>query len=177
MKRRFAIRYSIQRWDDGKWFYGILLLVLVALILVKLALRQPISFLWWYVLAIDIVLLATLYLFRLTSYLETGPDGLRIRYVFRQARLPYEALTKVRKQALEVAFQPAERRRYVNRFVRRLAREQAVYIRIDKRQPELIAATERRLGQRMVAGADVVLPITDIDSFIDDIKSRLRGSP
>ncbi len=175
MTRRFSIRYSIQRWEDGKWFYGILLVVLCGLIAIKLVLHQPVTFLWWYVLAIDVVLLATLYLFRLTSYLETGPDGLRIRYVFRQARLPYEALTRVRKQSLDVAFQPAERRRYVNRFVRRLAREPAVYIRIDKRQPDLIAQTERRLGQRMVVGPDVVLPITDIDSFIGEMKGRLRG--
>ena len=175
MTRRFLIRYSIQRWEDGKWFYGIFLVVLVGLIAIKLVLHQPVTFLWWYVLAIDIVLLATLYLFRLTSYLETGPDGLRIRYVFRQVRLPYEALTKVRKQSLDVAFQPAERRRYVNRFVRRLGREPAVYIRIDKRLPDLIAQTERRLGQRMVVGPDVVLPITDIDTFIGEMKGRLRG--
>lgn len=175
MTRRFLIRYSIQRWEDGKWFYGIFLVVLVGLIAIKLVLRQPVTFLWWYVLAIDVVLLASLYLFRLTSYLETGPDGLRIRYVFRHAWLPYEALTKVRKQSLDVAFQPADRRRYVNRFVRRLGREPAVYIRIDKRQPELIAQTERRLGQRMVVGPDVVLPITDIDTFIGEMKGRLRG--
>ena len=62
-----------------------------------------------------------------------------------------------------------------NRFVRRLSREPAVYIRIDKRQPDLIAQTERRLGQRLVAGPDVVLPITDIDTFIGEMKGRLRG--
>jgi hypothetical protein len=175
MTRRFSIRYSTQRWDDGKWFYGIFLVVLCGLIAIKLVLRQPVTFLWWYVLGVDVILLASLYLFRLVSYLETGPDGLRIRYVFRQARLPYEALTKVRKQPLDVAFQPAERRRYVNRFVRRLSREPAVYIRIDKRQPDLIAQMERRLGQRIVVGPDVVLPIADIDTFIEEMKGRLRG--
>ncbi|TMG37957.1 MAG: hypothetical protein E6H92_07460 [Chloroflexi bacterium] len=175
MTHRFLIRYSIQRWEDGKWFYGIFLVVLCGLIAIKLVLHQPVTFLWWYVLGVDVILLVSLYLFRLTSYLETGPDGLSIHYMFRRARLPYEALTKVRKQPLDVAFQPADRRRYVNRFVRRLSREPAVYIRIDKRQPDLIAQTERRLGQRLVAGPDVVLPITDIDTFIGEMKGRLRG--
>jgi hypothetical protein len=82
----------------------------------------------------------------------------------------------VRRQALEVAFQPAERRRFVNRFVRRLSRQPAAYIRLDRRSPELLAEAERRLGPRLVAGPDIVLPLVDVDEFIAAMKGRLRSA-
>ena len=81
----------------------------------------------------------------------------------------------MRRQPLEVAFQPAERRRFVNRFVRRLAKEPAAYIRLDRRQRDLVEHTERQLGPRLVAGADVVVPIVDVDDFVAEMKGRLRG--
>jgi len=101
---------------------------------------------------------------------------LRVRYLLRRLDLPYTAVSRVRRQPLEVAFQPAERRRFVNRFVRRLAREPAVYIRLDRRQDNLVEQAERRLGPRFVAGADVVVPILEADEFVNEVKGRLRGS-
>lgn len=174
--QRFHIRYSIQRWDDGKWFYGSFLIILLGLTAYKIIQHQPIvSFIP--VLILDGVILAAIYLLRLVSYVDVGTDGLRIRYVFHHMDLPYTALSKVRRQPLDVAFQPAERRRFVNRFVRRLAKEPAAYIRLDRRQPDLLADAERRLGPRLVAGPDVVVPLQEVDAFIALMKGRLRGSP
>src|SRR5438105_8463529 len=116
MTHRFLIRYSIQRWEDGKWFYGIFLVVLCGLIAIKLVLHQPVSFLWWYVLGVDVILLVSLYLFRLTSYLETRPDGLSIHYMFRRPRLPYAALTKVREQPPHHPLLLSEQLRDLNRL-------------------------------------------------------------
>jgi hypothetical protein len=173
--RRFAIRYAIQRWDDGKWFYGSFLVILVGLTVFKIYRHQSIiSFIP--VLILDAGILLLFYLARLVSYVEVGGDGLRIRYVFRRMTLPYTALSKVRRQALEVAFQPADRRRFANRFVRRLARQPAAYIRLDRRNPDLLVEAERRLGARLVAGPDVVIPIVDVDGFIAELKGRLRGA-
>jgi PH (Pleckstrin Homology) domain-containing protein len=172
--RRFAIRYSLQRWSDGKWFYGsffIILLVLVGINLIQHT--QIVSFIP--VLILDGAILLAFWLMRLVSYVEITDDGLRVRYLLRHVELPYSALARVRRQPLEVAFQPAERRRYVNRFVRRLAHEPAAYIRLDRRQADLIESTERQLGPRLVAGADIVVPIVDVDAFIAEIKGRLRG--
>ncbi len=173
--RRFLIRYSIQRWDDGKWFYGSLLVVFSALAIFNfIEKRSIVSYVP--VLVLDALIVAALYLMRRISYVEVAQDGLNIRYVFRRISLPYTSLSKVRRQALEVAFQPAERRRFVNRFVRRLSRQPAAYIRLDRRSPELLAEAERRLGPRLVAGPDIVLPLVDVDEFIAAMKGRLRSA-
>jgi hypothetical protein len=173
--RRFLIRYSIQRWEDGKWFYGSLFVVFTALALFNLVEKRSIVS-YVPVLVLDGIILVALYLMRRISYVEVGQDGLVIRYVFHRISLPYSALSKVRRQALEVAFQPAERRRFVNRFVRRLSKQPAAYIRLDRRNPELLAEAERRLGARMVAGPDIVVPLVDVDQFVAAMKGRLRGA-
>jgi hypothetical protein len=172
--RRFPIRYAIQRWKDGIWFYGTFFVILLVLIGIKLFAHQPIiSFIP--VLVLDGGILVVFWLMRLASYVETSGEGLRVRYVLRHLELPYSAISRVRRQPLEVAFQPAERRRYVTRFVRRLAREPAAYIRIDRRQDGLVEQAERQLGPRFVAGADVVVPILEVDEFVNEVKGRLRG--
>src|SRR5260370_40191844 len=98
-----------------------------------------------------------------------------MRSVRRGRALPYRALARVRGQALEVAFQPAERRRLVNRFVRRLAREPAAYIRLDRRQPDLVESAERQLGPRLVAGADSVVPLVGVAEVVAQMKRPVRG--
>jgi hypothetical protein len=173
--RRFLIRYSIQRWEDGKWFYGSLFVVFAALALFNLVEKRSIVS-YVPVLVLDGIILVALYLMRRVSYVEVGQDGIIIRYVFHRISLPYTALSKVRRQALEVAFQPAERRRLVNRFVRRLSKQPAAYIRLDRRNPDLLAEAERRLGARMVAGPDIVIPLVDVDQFVAAMKGRLRGA-
>ena len=173
-RRRYPILYSVQRWNDGKWFYGGFFIILVVLIIIKVIQHQPIiSFLP--VTVLDGVVLVAFWLMQRISYIEVADDGLTIRYLLRRIELPYTALARVRRQPLEVAFQPAERRRYVNRFVRRLARGPAAYIRLDRRQADLVESAERQLGPRLVAGADIVVPIAEVDDFVAQIKGRLRG--
>ena len=172
--RRFPIRYATQRWTDGKWLYGGLFVVGLVLIAFNLYQRRPIlSFVPVTVLCGAI--LVTFWLMQRFSYVEITDEGLRVRNVLRHLELPYDALARVRRQPLEVAFQPADRRRFVNRFVRRLGREPAVYIRLDRRQPDLVASAERQLGPRLVAGADIVVPIARVDEFVAEIKTRVRG--
>ncbi len=172
--RHYPIRYSIQRWKDGIWFYGSFFVILVVLVVVKVFTRQPIiSFIP--VLVLDGGILVAFRLMRLASYVELSDQGLHVRYLLRHIDLPYAAVSRVRRQPLEVAFQPAERRRFINRFVRRLAKEPAVYIRLDRRRDNLVEQAERRLGPRFVAGADVVVPILDVDEFVNEVKGRLRG--
>ena len=173
-KRRYPILYSVQRWNDGKWFYGGFFIILVVLLIIKLIQHQTIiSFIP--VTVLDGVILVVFWLMQRISYIEVSDDGIEIRYLLRHIELPYTALARVRRQPLEVAFQPAERRRFVNRFVRRLARGPAAYIRLDRRQSDLIEAAERQLGPRLVAGADIVVPIVGVDDFVAQIKGRLRG--
>lgn len=172
--RRYPIRYALQRWSDGKWFYGSFFIILLALVGINVIQHtQIISFIP--VLVLDGGILLVFWLMRFVSYVEITDEGLRVRYLLRHLELPYSALARVRRQPLEIAFQPAERRRFVNRFVRRLAREPAAYIRLDRRQADLIESAERQLGPRLVAGADIVVPIVDVDDFIAQIKGRLRG--
>jgi hypothetical protein len=173
-KRRYPILYSVQRWNDGKWFYGGFFIILVVLLIIKLIQHQTIiSFIP--VTVLDGVILVAFWLMQRISYIQVSDDGIEIRYLLRHIELPYTALARVRRQPLEVAFQPAERRRFVNRFVRRLARGPAAYIRLDRRQSDLIEAAERQLGPRLVAGADIVIPIVGVDDFVAQIKGRLRG--
>lgn len=173
-RRRYPILYSVQRWNDGKWFYGGFFIILLVLIVIKVIQHQQIiSFIP--VTVLDGVVLVAFWLIQRISYIEVSDDGLKIRYLLHHIELPYTALARVRRQPLEVAFQPAERRRFVNRFVRRLARGPAAYIRLDRRQAELIESAERQLGPRLVAGADIVVPIVDVDDFVAQIKGRLRG--
>lgn len=173
-RRRYPILYSVQRWNDGKWFYGGFFIILVVLIVIKVIQHQSvISFIP--VTVLDGVILVAFWVMQRISYIEVSDDGLEIRYLRRHIALPYTALARVRRQPLEVAFQPAERRRLVNRFVRRLARGPAAYIRLDRRQDDLVESAERQLGPRLVAGADIVLPIADVDDFVARIKGRLRG--
>jgi hypothetical protein len=172
--RRFPIRYATQRWNDGKWFYGGLFVIGLGLIAFNQYQQHAIiSFVPVTVLCGAI--LFAFWLMQKFSYLEIADDGLRVRYLFRHLELPYQSLARVRRQPLDVAFQPAERRRFVNRFVRRLAREPAVYIRLDRRQPDLVESAERQLGPRLVAGADIVVPIARVDEFVAEIKGRVRG--
>jgi hypothetical protein len=172
--RRFPIRYATQRWSDGKWFYGGFFIILLVLIAYNVYRKQQIiSFIP--VTIVDGGILLVFWLMRLFSYVEISDDGLRIRYLRRHLELPYSALARVRRQPLEVAFQPAERRRYLNRFVRRLAREPAAYIRLDRRQPDLVESAERQLGPRFIAGADIVVPLVGVDEFVAQMKSRVRG--
>ena len=172
--RRFPILYATRRWSDGKWFYGGLFVIGLALIAYNLYRRLPFYSLVPVTVLCGAILLA-FWMMQKFSYLEISDDGLRVRYLTRHLELPYSALARVRRQPLEVAFQPAERRRYVNRFVRRLGREPAVYIRLDRRQPDLVESAERQLGPRLVAGADIVLPIARVDEFVAEIKGRVRG--
>jgi hypothetical protein len=173
-RRRYPILYSVQRWNDGKWFYGGFFIILVVLIVLKVIQHQSIvSFIP--VTVLDGAILLAFWLMQRISYIDVSDDGLKIRYLLRHIELPYTALSRVRRQPLEVAFQPAERRRFVNRFVRRLARGPAAYIRLDRRQGDLIESAERQLGPRLVAGADIVVPIVDVDDFVALIKGRLRG--
>lgn len=173
-RRRYPILYSVQRWNDGKWFYGGFFIILVLLIVLKVIQHQSIiSFIP--VTVLDGAVLLTFWLMQSISYIEVSDEGLQIRYLLRHIELPYTALARVRRQPLEVAFQPAERRRFVNRFVRRLARGPAAYIRLDRRQVDLIRSAERQLGPRLVAGADIVVPIVEVDDFVMRIKGRLRG--
>jgi hypothetical protein len=173
-RRRYPILYSVQRWNDGKWFYGGFFIILVVLLIIKLIQHQTIiSFIP--VTVLDGAILVAFWLMQRISYIEVSDDGIEIRYLLRHIELPYTALARVRRQPLEVAFQPAERRRFVNRFVRRLARGPAAYIRLDRRQSDLIEAAERQLGPRLVAGADIVIPIVGVDDFVAQIKGRLRG--
>lgn len=173
--KRFEIRYSTQRWSDGKWFYGSFLVILVGLTAFNVVQHLPIlSFIP--ALVLDAAILLALYLMRRVSYVDVGSDSLHVRYIFRRMTLPYTGLTKIRRQALDVAFAPQERRRFVNRFVRRLAREPAAYIRLDRRQADLLAEAERRLGPRLVAGPDIVIPLVDVDAFIAEMKGKLRAS-
>jgi len=173
-RRRYPILYSVQRWNDGKWFYGGFFIILLVLIAIKVIQHQPIISLLP-VTVLDGVVLVAFWLMQRVSYIEVSDDRLRIRYLLHHIELPYTALARVRRQPLEVAFQPAERRRFVNRFVRRLARGPAAYIRLDRRQAELLESAERQLGPRLVAGADIVVPIVDVDDFVAQIKGRLRG--
>ena len=173
-RRRYPILYSVQRWNDGKWFYGGFFIILVVLLVIKLIQHQTIvSFIP--VTVLDGAVLVAFWLMQRISYIDVSDDGIEIRYLLHHIDLPYTALARVRRQPLEVAFQPAERRRFVNRFVRRLARGPAAYIRLDRRQGDLIESAERQLGPRFVAGADIVVPIGDVDDFVAQIKGRLRG--
>lgn len=174
MNPRFPIRYAVQRWDDIKWFYGALLVVILAVMATSGGGQRMVSYVP--VLILVLALLGVFYFGRRFSYVELGQDELLIRSGLRRISIPYGAISRVRKQALEVAFQPAERRRYANRFVRRLARQPAVYIRIDRRESDLRATAERTLGYRIVAGPDVVLPITGVDEFVGEMKNRLKSS-
>src|ERR1700730_12858159 len=160
--RRYPIRYATQRGSDGKWFYGALFIIGLALIGYNLYRKLSIISLIPVTVLCGAILLA-FWVMQKISYVEITDDGLRVRYLLRHLELPYSALARVRRQPLEVAFQPAERRRFVNRFVRRLGREPAVYIRLDRRQPDLVEFAERQLGPTLVAraGLPVRLPAVE----------------
>ena len=172
--RRFPILYASRRWSDGKWFYGGLFVIGLALIAYNRYRGLSVISLVPVTVLCGAILVA-FWVIHKFSYLELTDDALRIRYGRRHLEVPYASLARVRRQPLEVAFQPAERRRYVNRFVRRLGREQAVYIRLDRRQPDLVESAERQLGPRLVVGADIVVPIARVDEFVAEIKGRVRG--
>jgi hypothetical protein len=176
--RRYEIRYSLERWKDSRWFIGWLVLVLVVFSVFFRPRNQSLgTVLIPSIEAVVIggVYLAGLYIFRRTSYVELGNEGLRIRYGLTSLELPYAAISRLRRQPLDVAFAAPERRRYKNRFTRRLGREPAVYIRVDRRQDELLAQIQRRLTPRFVLGYDIVLPISDADDFLAAVKPRIRA--
>ena len=172
--RRFPIRYATQRWTDGKWLYGGLFVVGLVLIAFNLYQRRPIlSFVPVTVLCGAI--LVTFWLMQRFSYVEITDEGLRVR---NDDSAPFGAIDCFNgrsRLAHHLLSRNFTRRRFVNRFVRRLGREPAVYIRLDRRQHDLLASAERQLGPRLVAGADIVVPIARVDEFVAEIKTRVRG--
>ena len=40
-RRRYPILYSVQRWNDGKWFYGGFFIILVVLTAIGTFFRGP----------------------------------------------------------------------------------------------------------------------------------------
>jgi hypothetical protein len=175
---RYAIRYAEERWKDSRWFIAYLVVVLVVFSVFLRPKGQSVAVVW--IPSIEAVVvggayLAILFVFQRISYLEPGADGLRLRYGMTSITIPYAAISRVRRQPLDVAFAAPERRRYRNRFTRRLGGQPAVYIRIDRRQEDLIAQLQRRLGPRFLLGQDIVLPITDPEGFLAAIKSRIRA--
>lgn len=173
--RRFYIRYAIQRWDDAKWFVGTFILMLAVLLGYRMT-QGRVDYLFVVALVVELLFLVGLYAFRRMAYLEVLSDRLLVRYLFQRAEIPIALVTRVRKQPLQAAFQQPDRRRYLNRFVRRLLRQPAAFIRIDRREPQLLEVVAASLGARMVNGQDVVLPITDLDTFVGLMKTQLRAS-
>ena len=172
--RRFYIRYAIQRWDDAKWFVGSFLVVIALLLGYRLA-QGRVDYLFLVAFVVELLFFLWLYAFRRMAYLEVMGDRLRVRYLFQHAEIPIALVTRVRKQPLQAAFQQPDRRRYLNRFVRRLLRQPAAFIRIDRREPQLLEVITASLGARLVYGQDVVLPITDLDTFVGLMKTQLRA--
>jgi hypothetical protein len=154
-------------------FYGAFLLAILALIGYNWIRRMPILPLVPLPVIVVVIMIGFFTLHR-ASYLSVEDSGLRVRNGVRSATVPYTAVARVRKQALEAAFTAPDRRRYVNRFVRRLAREPAVYIRIEKRQAAVAQELEKRLGRRFVHGLDLVLPITDPEGLMAEVKGHLQ---
>src|SRR3984893_13717774 len=134
--RRYPIRYATQRWSDGKWFYGALFIIGLALIAYNVYRKLSVISLIPVTVLCGAILVA-FWVMQKFSYVEIADDGLRARYLRRHLELPYSALARVRRQPLEVAFQPAERRRLVNRFVRRVGRGPGGYVPLDPRPPDL----------------------------------------
>ena len=175
---RYTIRYAVERWKDSRWFIAYLVVVLAIFSVFLRPKGQSGTVVW--IPSIEAVViggayLAILYTFQRSSYLELGTDGLRLRYGMTSVTIPYAAISRVRRQPLDVAFAAPERRRYRNRFTRRLGGQPAVYIRVDRRQEDLIAQLHRRLGPRFLLGNDIVLPISDSEGFLAAIKPRIRA--
>jgi len=175
--QRYAIRYAAERWKDSRWFIAWLVLVLVVFSVFLRPKGQSLAVLLIpsiEAVVIGAVYLGILFVFQRTSYLEVGSEGLRLRYGLVSLEIPYSAVSRVRRQPLDVAFAAPERRRYRNRFTRRLGPEPAIYLRIDRREEALLAQVGRRLGGRFVLGNDIVLPITDVAGFLNAVKPRIR---
>src|ERR1700730_16353714 len=91
--RRFAIRYSLQRWSDGKWFYGSFFIILLVIVGIN-RIQQPQILSFIPVLVLDGAILLAFWLMRLVSYVEITDDGLRGRYLLRPGEVPYRALAR-----------------------------------------------------------------------------------
>lgn len=177
---RYAILYAVERWRASRWFIGWLLLVLLTFTVFLRPKGQSVTVLLLpgiEAVVIGVVYVVALYIALRTSYLEVRADGLRLQYwhpALVSIDIPYAAVSRIRKQPLDVAFAAPERRRYRNRFTRRLGRQPAIYLRLDRRQEALIADLDHRLGGRFVLGNDLVLPITDPNGFLNAVKPRIR---
>lgn len=179
-RQRYAIRYALERWKDSRWFIVWLVLVLLLFAVFLRPKGQSLAVLL--IPSIEAVVigggyLAILFIGQRASYLEVGAEGLRVRYWrygLVSLEIPYAAVTRIRRQPLDVAFAAQERRIYRNRFTRRLGREPAIYIRIDRRHEALLTQAQRRLGGRFVLGQDLVLPISDPNGFLNAVKPRIR---
>src|SRR6202795_304547 len=76
-RRRYPILYSVQRWNDGKWFYGGFFIILVVLIVIKVIQHQSIiSFIP--VTALDGLIVVAFWLAQRVSYIAVSDDGIEI---------------------------------------------------------------------------------------------------
>jgi hypothetical protein len=115
-----------------------------------------------------------LWLYGRFTYLVMDDDGVRVRFAYRKARLPYTDIEKVRIDTIDRLFDRPERSRMRTRAVKNLGDQRALCIRLPDEE-NLPAILRHRLGPRMVLDRELVLPVTDIDNAFAAVRSKVSS--
>jgi hypothetical protein len=116
-----------------------------------------------------------LWLYGRFTYAVMDDDGIRVRFAYRKAVVPYTDIEKVRIDTIDRLFDRPDRSRMRTRAVKNLGEQRALCIRLRDGEDNLPAVMRRRLGPRMVLDRELVLPITEIDNAFAAVRSKVSS--
>ncbi|HEV3231838.1 MAG TPA: hypothetical protein VG245_06260 [Candidatus Dormibacteraeota bacterium] len=171
--RKHYLLYARQNWRDSRVLVAVIALGYTGIGVYDL-LRHDVAGAFTFLLPapLALIFLPLLYGWTKINYVTFDDDGIFIRIFMRRTTVPWEQVERGRLETMQKIFELPERKRLRTGIVRRLYREQAVCVRVREDDADLL---RRRLGARTIPARELVLPVTDGDGAMAEIKLQLTA--
>jgi hypothetical protein len=172
--RKHYLLYARQNWRDARVLVALIAFGYVAVGLFELSRHNlPVALQFLIPAPLALLFLPLLWAWTRINYVAFEEEGVFIRIFLRAVRVPWEVVERARVETLERIFEAPERRRLRSGIVRRLYRQKAVCVRVrEDDAPNL----RRKLGARTIPARELVLPVTEEEAAMAEIKQRLTAA-
>jgi len=117
------------------------------------------------------LMLGILVFYRWRAFLEPRSQGLHVSGLLKSVTIGWDVIRNARVQPLQAHFD-GTRKRYITPMVRPLLDKPALYVRL-KATPEQLAYVRSQVGDRLLDGEVLALPVPDPDKAAWEIGSHL----
>lgn len=121
------------------------------------------------------LMLGVLLFYKWRAFMEPREAGLHVSGLLRSVTIGWDVIRNARVQPLQAHFD-GPRKRYITPMVRPLLDKPAVYVRL-KATPEQLAYIRHQVGDRLLDGETLVLPVPDADKAAWEIGAQLPEKP